>query len=109
MDRVDADGVVLPGHHRGAIARQSVTSENCKKFKRAVGPDALRVLAGSVPVALRLVLRVAVPAVDWPSLSRFEGDLGLTSAVRTGGVVHLVWPVVPGAAVAAPTLVSVHY
>ena len=70
-------------------------------------PQVVLRLTISVPV-LRLVLLVAVPAIDRPALSRLERDLGLLTAVRASNIVHLAWPIVPGAE-AALTSVSVHY
>ncbi len=78
-----------------------------KGFHGAAAPKGFET-TNSVPV-FRLVLGVAVPAVDRPALSWLERDLGLLTAVRASNIVHLAWPIVPGAAVAAPTLVSVHY
>jgi hypothetical protein len=65
-------------------------------------------LASLIPV-LRLVLGVAVPAINRPALSRLERDLGLASAIGAFYIVHLAWPIIPGAPVAAPSVVSVHY
>ena len=71
---------------------------------RERGLRCLKGLIGLVPVPW-LVLLEAIPAVNRPTLGRLERNLGLSSAIGAGRVVHLS----RFAAVAALPLVSVHY
>ena len=76
-----------------------------KWFKRLARSPAFRSYY-SEPV-LRLVLLIAVAAVDRPALGWLKWNLSLLTAVRASNIVHFAWPIVPGAE-SALTSVSVH-